>query len=173
MDALQRAVPVPQHEVVVRRALRRQILRQRLPLAAGREHVEDRVQNLAHIHVARSAAAPGRRDQRRDQRPFGVRQITRIAQAAPLGSTAMFRLPHRALLRESSANTESQPIHPTQLLLGSALSVRRPSEWDEHSLLKNGPAIILKSEPSVFVAWWCDQPHAHKLRGPASEGAPL
>jgi hypothetical protein len=33
----------------------------------------------------------------------------------------VFGIPHRALLRESSANTESQPIHATQLLLGSAL----------------------------------------------------
>jgi hypothetical protein len=39
----------------------------------------------------------------------------------PLGRLAVFRLPHRALLCESSANKESQLIHPTQLLLGSAL----------------------------------------------------
>jgi hypothetical protein len=35
VESLQRAVPVPQHEVMVRCALRRQILRQRLPLAAS------------------------------------------------------------------------------------------------------------------------------------------
>jgi hypothetical protein len=39
----------------------------------------------------------------------------------PLGRLAVFRLPHRALLCESSANKESQLIHPTQLLLRSAL----------------------------------------------------
>ncbi len=44
MDALQRSVPVPQVEIVVNRALRRQILGQRLPLAAGPQHVEDGVQ---------------------------------------------------------------------------------------------------------------------------------
>jgi hypothetical protein len=75
VDALQRAVPVPQHEVVMGRALRRQILRQGLPLAAGREHVEDGVQYLAHIHVTRPAATLGRRDRRLDQRPFGIGQV--------------------------------------------------------------------------------------------------
>src|ERR1700741_4154273 len=33
VDALQRAVPLPQHEVVIRRALRRQVLRQGLQLS--------------------------------------------------------------------------------------------------------------------------------------------
>src|SRR6476469_1813087 len=32
------------------RALRRQILRQRLPLAASPQHIEDPVQHLAHVH---------------------------------------------------------------------------------------------------------------------------
>ena len=36
MEPLQRAVPLPQHEVVVHRALRRQVLRQGVPLATGR-----------------------------------------------------------------------------------------------------------------------------------------
>jgi hypothetical protein len=35
MDVLQGPVPVPELEIVVHRALRRQFLRQRLPLAAG------------------------------------------------------------------------------------------------------------------------------------------
>jgi SAM domain (Sterile alpha motif) len=36
----------------MRRALRRQVLGQRLPLATRREHVEDCVENLANIHLA-------------------------------------------------------------------------------------------------------------------------
>jgi hypothetical protein len=35
VDALQRAVPVPQLQIVVHRALRRQVFWQSLPLAAG------------------------------------------------------------------------------------------------------------------------------------------
>src|SRR5277367_3694575 len=60
VDAHQRAVPFPQHEVIVRCTLRRQVLRQSLPLAASRQHVADRVQHLADIHVPRPAAMLGR-----------------------------------------------------------------------------------------------------------------
>ncbi len=35
MGALQRAVPIPQHEIIVHRELRRQVFRQGAPLAAG------------------------------------------------------------------------------------------------------------------------------------------
>jgi len=66
MDALQRAVPIPQHERRMRGALRRQILRQRLPLAARREHIEDRVQNLADVHLAPTPTAFGWRYRRLD-----------------------------------------------------------------------------------------------------------
>src|SRR5438309_1216088 len=68
MDALQRAVPIPQHEIRMRGALRRQILRQRLPLATRREHIEDRVQNFADVHLAPTPTAFGRRYRRLDQR---------------------------------------------------------------------------------------------------------
>src|SRR5215472_12514348 len=121
MDALQRAVPIPQHEVGMRRALWRQILRQRLPLAPRREHVEDRVQNLANIHLAPPAAALGRRDRRLDQRPLGIGQITRVTQATPVSGAAMLRLPHWAPLAKMRVpDKESQPIPMTQQLLGSA-----------------------------------------------------
>ena len=83
MDALQRAVPIPQHEIRMRGALRRQILRQRLPLRA---HIEDRVQNFADVHLAPTPTAFGRRYRRFDQRPFAVAQITRVAQPMAVGS---------------------------------------------------------------------------------------
>jgi len=51
-------------EVVVHRALGRKILRQLAPLAAGRQHIEDGVQDLAPAGVAL------RRKVRLDQRPF-------------------------------------------------------------------------------------------------------
>src|SRR6266446_6806657 len=72
----------------------RQVLRQRLPLAARREHVEDRVQNLADVHLAPTPTAFSRRYRRFDQRPLAVAQIARVAQAVAVGRTAMFRLPH-------------------------------------------------------------------------------
>jgi hypothetical protein len=113
MDALQRAVPVPQHEVIMRGAFRRQILGQRLPLASGPKHVEDRVQSLSNIDRTLAPAVPSRRNHRLDQRPFGVGQITRIAQATSVSCTAVFMCPHRALFRESVPSNESQMIHST------------------------------------------------------------
>jgi hypothetical protein len=103
MDAFERAIPVPQHEIEMRGALGRQIFRQRLPLAARGEHVEDRVENLAHIDRTLASAAPRGRDQRRYQRPLGVDEIGGITKAAAIGGNAVFGLPHLALLKESCA----------------------------------------------------------------------
>jgi hypothetical protein len=55
MDAPQRAVPVPRREIMMGGALGRQILWQRLPLAARRKYVKDRVENLAQVHATRSS----------------------------------------------------------------------------------------------------------------------
>src|SRR6516164_8291936 len=106
VDVLQRAVPVPQCEIQMRRALGRQVLRQGLPLAAGREHVEDRIDDLAHIHLATPSATLGRRDQRLNQRPFSVAQIARITQPAPVSGTAMLGFPHLAPLTSDSGATQ-------------------------------------------------------------------
>src|SRR5450759_4056794 len=48
------------------------VLWQRLPLAAGREHIEDGVENLTDIDVTRSTAALGRWDHGRKHRPLRV-----------------------------------------------------------------------------------------------------
>src|SRR3954452_1692862 len=63
VDAPQRSVPVPQVQIVPDGAARWQVLRERLPLAAGPEHVEDRVQHLADVHRPRTPTALGRADQ--------------------------------------------------------------------------------------------------------------
>src|SRR5438094_10410602 len=122
MDALQRAVPIPQHEVGMRGAFRRQILRQRLPLAARREHVEDRVQNLADVHLASTPTAFGRRYRRFDERALAVAQITRVAQAVAVGSTAVFSVPHSAPLSSDSGAREgitTDSSDSTTLWIGS------------------------------------------------------
>src|SRR4051812_21332879 len=79
MDASQGAVPLPQVQIRPNRAARREVFRQRLPLAPRPEDIEDRVQDLADIHRPRTPAAFGRSDQGSNQRPFGVSQITRVA----------------------------------------------------------------------------------------------
>src|SRR5215475_14590026 len=122
MDALQRAVPIPQHEIRMRGALRRQILRQGLPLAACREHIEDRVQNLADVHLAPAPTAFGWRYRRLDQRPLAVAQITRVAQTMAVDSTAVFRLPHSAPLSSDAGAKEgitTDSSDSTTLWIGS------------------------------------------------------
>ena len=59
MDAVQRAVIVPTVEIVVDRAARRQVLRQRRPLTARAEDIHDPVDDLAHIDLAVSPAVLG------------------------------------------------------------------------------------------------------------------
>src|SRR3954464_612380 len=66
MKSIQRAIPVPQLEVVMDRAARRQILRQSAPLAARGKQVKDAVHNLPDIHRAMTAGTLFRRDQRFD-----------------------------------------------------------------------------------------------------------
>ena len=100
VDTVQRAIPILKIEM--RRAFRRQIFRQSLPLAAGREHIEDSVEVFALVDRPPPSAAPGRRNERSDQHPLGVAQVTRItkAAAAPLARRCSgFRM--RALPRES------------------------------------------------------------------------
>ena len=88
MDAQQRAVALPFDEVVVHRALGRQVFRQLAPLAAGRQHIEDGVQDLAPTSVALG------RQVRFDQRPFIVRHIARIARRAALVVAPVLCSPH-------------------------------------------------------------------------------
>src|SRR5580700_7140476 len=106
----------------MRGALRRQILRQCLPLAPRREYIEDRVQNLADVHLAPTTTAFGRWYRRFDQRPLAVAQIAWVAQAVPVGSTAMFRLPHLAPLSRDSGAREgitTDSSDSTTLWIGS------------------------------------------------------
>src|SRR5215203_5525962 len=103
MDALQRAVPIPEFEIVVHRALRRQILGKRLPLAPGPQHVENPVQDFAYVYRSFASTTSRRRNHRCNDSPLIVGQIARITQAVALRSAAMFGCPHGALLRESSA----------------------------------------------------------------------
>jgi len=103
VDAFHSAIPVPELEIVVHRALRRQVFGQRLPLASGPEHVENPVQDFAHVDRAFASTVSPRRDHRSDNRPFVVSQIAWITQAPAVRGAAMIGCPHGALLRESGA----------------------------------------------------------------------
>src|ERR1700751_6123722 len=95
VDPLQCAVIGPQIEIVVDRAFRRQVFRDRAPLTAGRENVHEAVHYLPHDHRALATASLARRDQRFDQSPFVVGQIARIAQLAAVVTGAVLARPHR------------------------------------------------------------------------------
>ena len=95
VDALERAVPTPKVEVIVKRGTRRQVLRDGAPLAAGAEDVHQAVDDLAHVDMTSVAAAPGRRNERLDMRPFLVGKIARIAQPTAVVASAIFVGPHR------------------------------------------------------------------------------
>src|SRR6202030_1175598 len=75
-------------------------------LTARREHIEDRVQNFADVHLSPTPTTLRRRYPRFDQRPLAVAQITRIAQAMAVGGTAVFRLPHSAPLSSDAGARE-------------------------------------------------------------------
>src|SRR5262245_10037576 len=82
MDAIQRAVVAPQVEIVEKCAARRQIFRDRTPLASRAQNIHDPGHHFAHLDMALVAAALGGRDQGFDMRPFIVGQVTRISQFA-------------------------------------------------------------------------------------------
>src|SRR4051812_19348727 len=121
VNALERSVPIPQVEVLPDGAARRQVLRQRLPLAPRPEHIEDPVEDLTNVHRSRAAAALGRTDQRSDQRPFGaVRSLSyrrpRRSAAARCSGFHMRQPPNQVPCNESQA------IPAIQVLSGRALT---------------------------------------------------
>src|SRR5208283_849626 len=101
VDAIERAVPAPQIEIIVDRRARWQVLGDRPPLAAGAQDIHQAVDDFAHVHRPPVAAALGQRNERLHQRPFLVRQVARIAQPAPLITPAVLARPHRRPLNES------------------------------------------------------------------------
>src|SRR3712207_8295513 len=81
-------------QIAMHRAARRQVARQVPPLAARLEDIEQAVHDLAHHHRAPTPAALGRPDQRRDQRPLGLRdrKSTRLNSSHANISYAVFCL---------------------------------------------------------------------------------
>ena len=101
MDPIERAVPGPQIKIIVQRRARRQIFRERSPLATGAQDVHQAVDDLAQLYRSFVAAALGRWNMRLDQRLLLVGQVRRIAQAAAVVASAAFLRPHRRLPKES------------------------------------------------------------------------
>ena len=85
------AVPGPKlHElleIAIDRRVRREILGQHAPLAAGPEQVQQRVHHLAHVGRAWTSSSPRRRHQRSKNSPLRIGQIACV----PFARTAMLR----------------------------------------------------------------------------------
>src|ERR1700688_2681379 len=129
MDAVDDALVFPQIEVVENRGLGRQILGNIAPLAPRAQEIHDPVGDLAQIDRTLAPAAFGRRDQRRDQRPFLMRHLARITETSTVVTRTISRGPHRRAPPNRATPLESQTIRRTQQL----------SEW---TLRENLRALI-------------------------------
>src|SRR3984893_19506798 len=121
MDAVQRAVLVPSAEIVVHRAARRQVLRQGRPLAAGADNIHAPIDHIPLVDRPFVAARLRSRDQWLNERPLLVRQVTRVAQLAPVILTAVLLRPHLTAPANRPAAMESHVIPTTQDVSGWTL----------------------------------------------------
>ena len=101
VDAIERAVPAPQIEIIVQRRARRQIRRNRAPLTAGAQDIHQAVDDLAHHDMTPFSTALGRRNERLHKRPFrelrddlprfrGHDRRRLVAPAGPFGHAAAY-----------------------------------------------------------------------------------
>ena len=84
-------------EPAIRRLMRREMLRQHAPRAAAAQHKEERVHQLAHWPRPTPAGLGRWRQQRREELPFGIGQITGVAQIVPVMLCPGLGGPHRRL----------------------------------------------------------------------------
>src|SRR5262245_20407169 len=133
MDAIERAVPAPQIEIIVQGRAWRQVFRNRAPLAARAQDVHQTVSNLAQVHRALITTRLGRREAWLDQRPLRIGQVAWIAQVVAVIAGTIFGRPHRQRLPQNQAATlESQPIHPIQYLPGQTLRLSNRNLTGKH-----------------------------------------
>src|SRR5262252_8991173 len=135
MNAIQRAVIAPSVEVVVHGALGRQILRDRVPLAACAENIHDAVDNFADVHRPLVATTLGRWDFRFELRPVFVGQVTLVAQAATVVAAAVLSRPHVAPL-EAAPRIESDICRAGQAIILTDSHDSLCSRTDTEALLE-------------------------------------
>ena len=127
MDAIQRAVPVPQAEVIMHGASGRiNRLGMRAPLDDRRvlRMYITSVDHLADSDAPFAAAGLARRDQRLDMRPFRIGQVARITQFVAVVARAVVGSPRGDTLQEQIHHPrESEQLH---LQNGSSASWRAP-----------------------------------------------
>ena len=78
MNAIKRAVPVPQIKITMHRRARRSVFGHRPPLATGGQNVHHIIDHVSDVDRAFVAAAFGRRDQEFNGLPLLVGEVARI-----------------------------------------------------------------------------------------------
>src|SRR5260370_26311967 len=79
IDLLKQAVVSPVVEIALHGSKRRKVLRQHPPLTAGPRDIQDRIEHVAQLGLARSAQTLDRGHMRLNHRPLGIRQIACVA----------------------------------------------------------------------------------------------
>src|SRR6185312_5129190 len=113
MDVRQGSIVVPALKIAMHGAARRQILRQGPPLTGGAENVENAVQHVPDHDLSLTPATFRRRDQRLNQAPLSLGQVTGIAQTLAFVLGAVLGRPHEAP-GASVPRIESQAIRAGQ-----------------------------------------------------------
>src|ERR1700729_174389 len=90
-------------EPAIGRLMRREMLRQHAPRAAAAQHKEQRVHQFAHWPRPTAASLGRGRQQRREELPFCIGQITWVAQIVPVMLCPGLGGPHRRLQEWGSA----------------------------------------------------------------------
>jgi hypothetical protein len=104
VDARERAVVAPQIEILVKCGARRQILRDRAPLAVRAQQVHQYFNQIALVPVSPIAASLRGGNERPQKRPFRVRQIAGITQLAPVMPGSVLARPHRRASKNGRAS---------------------------------------------------------------------
>lgn len=76
MNPPPRPVTLESTEVIVGRDPGRKVMRQLSPRTARANHIEDRIDHLAHVNGTRASARRGRRNRRPDQSPLLARHVS-------------------------------------------------------------------------------------------------
>ena len=83
-DPVPAAGVAPSIEIALDRRVRRELAWQSAPLAAGRQNVQNRLDNLAQIDFPRPSQSAPRRQPPGDQRPLRIGHVACIAQSVAL-----------------------------------------------------------------------------------------
>jgi hypothetical protein len=139
MYEIERAIPTPRAEIIVRRRARRQVFRDRPPLTTGGENIDEAVTISRMITVRLSPP----RLQRFDQFPFVVAEVARIADGCRASHRTVMtnrRVPAIWAMPASDWHGVSQDMWPLPTLLANAwLPNRAPSFQPLDEIRRHAP----------------------------------